>query len=132
MAINDTVSDLITRVRNAQGAGLKQTKAPASRMSRAVLEALVREGYIRSYKTNTVRKGVDELEIDLKYYEGKPVIQHLKRLSKPGRRIYAKIQDMPKVANGLGSIILSTAQGILSDAEAREKNIGGELLFEVF
>ncbi|TVR80599.1 MAG: 30S ribosomal protein S8 [Rhodospirillales bacterium] len=132
MAMTDPLGDMLTRIRNGQRARKNAVTAPASMMRVRVLEVLQREGFIRGYDRYEVRSGVSELRIELKYHEGQPVIREISRVSKPGRRVYSKIKDLPKVYNGLGISILSTPQGVLSDAEAREANVGGEVLCNVF
>jgi small subunit ribosomal protein S8 len=131
MAINDPVSDLLTRIRNGCAAKLKQLTMPDSHLRAQVCDVLKREGYIRDYRTTDVRPGVKELTVELKYHEGEPVIQRAVRISKPGRRIYAPIDTLPRVFNGMGIAILSTSRGILSDSEARVQNVGGEVLCEI-
>jgi len=132
MAMTDPLGDMITRIRNGQRAGKTAVVAPASRFRSNVLSVLEREGYIRGYEQYEIRPGITELRIELKYFEGQPVIREIKRVSKPGRRVYSKITDLPKVYNGLGISILSTPRGVLSDAEARDANVGGEVLCQVF
>jgi small subunit ribosomal protein S8 len=107
-------------------------KSPASRLRANVLTVLEREGYIRGFENAEVKPGISELRIELKYHDGTPVIREITRVSKPGRRVYAKIKDLPRVYNGLGISILSTPQGVMSDAEARAANVGGEVLCQVF
>jgi small subunit ribosomal protein S8 len=132
MAMSDPLGDLLTRIRNGQMANKRTVRAPGSRLHRNVLEVLQREGFIRGYEVHDVRPGVREVEIQLKYNEGAPVIQEISRVSRPGRRVYSKIKELPRVYNGLGITILSTPQGVLSDAEARQANVGGEVLCRVF
>ncbi len=132
MAISDPLGDMITRIRNAQRARRTTTRAPASRLHANVLEVLKREGYIRSWKMVEVRPGVRELEIELKYADGEPVIREITRVSTPGRRVYSKIKELPRFYNGLGLSILSTPRGVMSDVEARAANVGGEVLCRVF
>ena len=132
MAMSDPLGDLLTRIRNGQQANKRTIKAPGSRLHCNVLDALKREGYIRNYELQELRKGVREVDIELKYAEGTPVIQEISRISTPGRRVYSKIKELPRVYNGLGITILSTPQGVLSDAEARAANVGGEVLCRVF
>jgi small subunit ribosomal protein S8 len=132
MAMSDPVGDMLTRIRNAQRARMSVVVSPASRLRANVLEVLKREGYIRGFSESSVRAGVNELRIELKYHEGEPVIRDIKRVSKPGRRVYSKIKDLPRVYNGLGIAILSTPQGVMSDTEARVANVGGEVLCRVF
>jgi small subunit ribosomal protein S8 len=123
---------MLTRIRNGQMAGLESISMPASRLRVNVLDVLQREGYIRGYFEEELRAGIRELRVELKYDNGKPVIREINRISRPGRRIYAKIADLPKVYNGLGISILSTPRGVLSDTEARTANVGGEVLCKVF
>ena len=132
MPMTDPVGDLLTRIRNGQRAGKSAVTSPASRMRERVLQVLEREGYIRGFASAEDGKGKPALRIELKYYEGEPVIQRIARVSKPGRRVYSSIRDLPRVANGLGIAILSTPKGVLSDAEAREANVGGEVICQVF
>jgi small subunit ribosomal protein S8 len=132
MAMSDPLGDLLTRIRNGQRTSKRSITAPSSRLHMNVLEVLRREGYIRGYSAQELRPGVSELEIELKYADGAPVIQEISRVSRPGRRVYSKIRELPRVYNGLGITILSTPQGVLSDAEAREANVGGEVLCRVF
>jgi len=132
MSMSDPLGDMLTRIRNGQRAHKSAVLAPASSLRANVLDVLVREGYIRGYNRVDVRPGVAELSIELKYHEGQPVIREISRVSKPGRRVYSKIADLRRVANGLGISILSTPRGVMSDAEARAQNVGGEVLCEVF
>jgi small subunit ribosomal protein S8 len=132
MAMSDPVGDLLTRIRNGQRAHKNTVQSPASNLRANVLEVLKREGYIRGFKRAQVRPGVDELMIELKYLDGEPVIREIARVSKPGRRVYSKIKDLPRQYGGLGISILSTPRGVLSDAEARAQNVGGEVLCRVF
>jgi len=130
--MSDPIGDMLTRIRNGQRAHKTSVNAPASSLRANVLDVLVREGYIRGYSRVDIRPGVAELSIELKYHEGQPVIREISRVSKPGRRVYSKIADLRRVANGLGISILSTPRGVMSDAEARASNVGGEVLCEVF
>ena len=133
MAMSDPLGDLLTRIRNGQRAGLPSVSSPASRLRANVLEVLKREGYIRGYSEATERhQGFNELRIELKYHEGLPVIREISRVSKPGRRVYSKVSDLPRVYSGLGISILSTPRGVMSDNEARAANVGGEVLCRVF
>jgi small subunit ribosomal protein S8 len=132
MSVNDPIGDLLTRIRNGQAARLTAVSAPASKMRANLLDVLKREGYIRDFSVHKNDNGASEISIELKYSEGLPVIKEIKRVSKPGRRLYSKIKDVPKVYNGLGISILSTPRGVLSDREAREANVGGEVLCRVF
>lgn len=132
MAMSDPVGDMLTRIRNGQSARLDSVTAPASRLRANVLDVLQREGFIRGFFEEELRPGVRELRIELKYDNGRPVIREIKRVSKPGRRIYSKIADLPKHYNGLGISILSTPRGVMSDNEARAANVGGEVICKVF
>jgi small subunit ribosomal protein S8 len=123
---------MLTRIRNGQRARKNLISSPASKLRSNVLDVLKREGYIRDYEQRELRPGVSEIEIQLKYHEGEPVIREIARVSKPGRRVYTKIQDLQRVYNGLGIAILSTPRGVLSDTEARDQNVGGEVLCQVF
>ena len=132
MAMSDPLGDMLTRIRNGQMAQKAAVKAPGSKLRENVLEVLQREGYIRGFEAQDLGGGKRELSIELKYHNGEPVIRELRRVSKPGRRIYAGLKDLPQVYNGLGIAILSTPRGVLSDAEAREARVGGEILCTVF
>ncbi len=132
MLINDPLGDLLTRIRNGQMARLTSIKSPASKMRASVLEVLKREGYIRGFSVNKKDNGIGEFNVELKYSEGQPVIREIARISKPGRRVYSQVKDVPRVYNGLGIAILSTPRGVLSDKEARAENVGGEVLCRVF
>ncbi|KZB56064.1 30S ribosomal protein S8 [Thalassospira lucentensis] len=132
MSMTDPVGDMLTRIRNGQRVGKSSVASPASKLRTGVLDVLQREGYIRGYSINEIRKGVSEINIELKYFEGEGVIKQIDRVSTPGRRVYSKIKDLPKVYNGLGIAVLSTPKGVLSDQEAREQNVGGEILCKVF
>jgi small subunit ribosomal protein S8 len=132
VSMSDPVGDLLTRIRNGQRANKSSITTPASKLRENLLSVLEREGYIRGFERYTVRDGVEELKIELKYSEGEPVINKIERVSKPGRRVYAKIKDLQKVYNGLGISILSTPRGVMSDQEARQANVGGEVLCQVF
>lgn len=132
MSMTDPVADLLTRIRNGQSAKKSSVKTPASKLRANVLEVLKREGYIRDYSNGNIRKGIDEITIELKYYDGEPVIKEINRISSPGCRVYSKIKDLPRIYNGLGIAILSTPRGVMSDAEARAANVGGEVLCHVF
>ena len=132
MSMTDPVSDLLTRIRNGQRARKSAVSSPSSKLRSNVLDVLKREGYIRGYSNRELAKGFSQLDIELKYYDGDPVIRNIKRVSKPGRRVYSGIRDLANVHNGLGIAILSTPRGVLSDAEAREQNVGGEVLCQVF
>ena len=132
MAVSDPLGDMLTRIRNAQRARHSSCLAPASKLRANVLDVLKREGFIRGFEAHELRPGVAQLRIELKYNEGEPVIKEITRVSKPGRRVYSKIKDMPRVYAGLGISILSTPRGVMSDAEARAANVGGEVLCRVF
>jgi len=132
MSMTDPIADLLTRIRNGQVANKSSISAPASAFREAVLSVLKREGYIRDFSRVNLRAGVDELKIELKYFDGEPVIKEISRVSRPGRRVYSKIKELPRVYNGLGIAILSTPRGVMSDTEAREANVGGEVLCHVF
>ena len=132
MSLSDPLGDLLTRIRNAQRARQTSCVSPASRLRANVLEVLKREGFIRGYSAHELRPGVAELKVELKYNEGEPVIKEITRVSKPGRRVYSKIKELPRVYAGLGISIISTPRGVLSDAEARAANVGGEVLCRVY
>ena len=131
MAMTDPLGDMLTRIRNGQRAKKDSVFSPASSLRTRVLDVLQREGYIRGYSEEALgaHKGI---RIELKYFEGAPAIQHVARVSKPGRRVYSGSQELPVIRNGLGITIVSTPKGVLSDAEARAQNVGGEILAEVF
>ncbi len=130
MSLSDPLGDMLTRIRNGQSAHKSAIKSPASRLRINVLEVLQREGYIRGYEREP--DGHQELSIELKYHNGTPVIRELKRVSKPGRRVYSGVKELPRVYNGLGIAIVSTPRGVLSDSEARDAHVGGEILCTVF
>ena len=132
MSMSDPLGDMLTRIRNAQRSRHASCVAPASKLRANVLDALKREGFIRGFAAEELRPGISQLRIELKYNEGEPVIKEITRISKPGRRVYSKIQELPRVYAGLGISILSTPRGVLSDAEARAANVGGEVLCRVF
>ncbi len=132
MSMTDPLGDMLTRIRNGQRARKDVVSSPASRLRRNVLEVLKREGFIRGFSDATSEPGFAELHIELKYHEGDPVIRQISRVSTPGRRVYSGIKDLSRVYNGLGIAILSTPRGVLSDNEAREQNVGGEVLCQVF
>ena len=131
MAVTDPLGDLLTRIRNGQRAKKDSVLSPASKLRVRVLDVLQRECYIRGYSEEQMGPAAG-VRIELKYFEGQPAIKHVARVSKPGRRVYSGSQDLPRVMNGLGITIVSTPRGVLSDAEAREQNVGGEVLAEVF
>ena len=132
MAITDPIGDLLTRIRNGHLRGLAKIKSPNSRQRVRVLDVLQTEGFIRGYAEVEFKGGRRELEIELKYHEGRPVIRELKRVSTPGRRVYAQVGDLKPHRSGLGVSIVSTPQGVMTDITAREKNVGGEVLCHVF
>ena len=132
MSMSDTLGDMLTRIRNGQTSNKSVVDAPASIFRANVLDVLKREGYIRNFSQVEKRPGINEFKIELKYYDGKPVISEIKRVSTPGRRVYSAIDDLPKTYNGLGISILSTPRGVMSDNEARAANVGGEVLCQVF
>ncbi len=132
MAMSDPLGDMLTRIRNGQRIGKSVVRAPASKLRSNVLDVLKREGYIRGFSLEEERVGVSELQIELKYNDGLPVIQDISRVSRPGRRVYSKINELPRYYNGLGITILSTPRGVMSDQEARAANVGGEVLCRVF
>ena len=131
MAVNDPIGDLITRIRNAQARNKSKVSTPGSSLRVRVLDVLKSEGYIRGY-TVTEREGRSELDIELKYFEGEPVIREIERVSKPGRRVYTSVRNLPRINNGLGVAIVSTPKGVMADHAARDANVGGEILFTVF
>jgi small subunit ribosomal protein S8 len=131
MTMTDPIGDMLTRIRNAQMRKMAKVSTPGSRLRQRVLDVLQSEGYIRGYST-VEQAGRSELEIELKYYDGEPVIREIARISKPGRRVYASVKAIPRVNNGLGVSILSTPQGVMSDSEARDRNLGGEVICTIF
>lgn len=132
MSLSDPIGDLLTRIRNGQMARHGAVTSPNSKKRRAILDVLKKEGFIRGYSETQVRQGISELRVELKYYDGQPVIRELRRISRPGLRNYASVKAMPRVRNGLGVSIVSTSQGVMTDADARERNIGGEVVAQVF
>jgi len=130
--VNDPVGDMLTRIRNGQLRRRNVVQTPGSRLRANVLNVLKSEGYIRDYAATDLGNGRTEFAIELKYYDGRPVIREIKRVSKPGRRAYSSVGDLPHVADGLGVTIVSTPQGVMADHEARERNVGGEVLCTVF
>ena len=132
MSMNDPLGDMLTRIRNAQMRGKSTVKTPASKLRAWVLDVLAGEGYIRGYALIEAPGTHPEYEIELKYFDGEPVIVEIARVSKPGRRVYNSIKDVPAVRNGLGIAILSTPKGVMTDANARAANVGGEVLCTVF
>jgi small subunit ribosomal protein S8 len=131
MPVNDPIGDMITRIRNAHMRGRETCSTPKSTLRQRVLDVLVSEGYIRGY-SETVVDGFPALQIELKYFDGAPVIEKIQRVSKPGRRVYSSVKDLPLVRNGLGISVLSTPKGVMSDAVARTENVGGEILCQVY
>ena len=132
MSMSDPLGDMLTRIRNGQRAGMSSIISPASKLRSNVLDVLQSEGYIRGYSHAEIRNGISELTIELKYYDGEPVIREIQRVSRPGQRVYSKINDLGKVYDGLGVAILSTPKGVLADHDARTQNVGGEVLCRVF
>ena len=129
--MTDPLGDMLTRIRNAQMRKKSKVSTPGSKIRQRVLDVLQAEGYIRGYST-IEQDGRSEFEIELKYYDGEPVIREIERISKPGRRVYSSVRNIPRVSNGLGVSIVSTPQGVMSDAEARDRNLGGEVLCTIF
>ena len=132
MSFNDSLSDMLTRIKNAHKANKSYTYCYSSKLNSNVLSVLKNEGYIRDFKKEELREGISQIKIELKYFKGIPVIKRIKRISKPGIRVYSKINDLPKPYGGLGISIISTPKGVMSDQQARAKNVGGEILCEVF
>ena len=132
MTMTDPLGDMLTRIRNAQMRKKTKVSTPSSGLRQRVLEVLQAEGYIRGYSKVDYDSGRSEFEIELKYYDGEPVIRQIERVSKPGRRVYASVRTLPRVMDGLGVSILSTSKGVMSDSEARDQNVGGEVLCRVF
>jgi len=132
MSMSDPLGDMLTRIRNGQRAGMSSIISPASKLRANVLDVLQTEGYIRGYSQAEIRNGISELTIELKYYDGEPVIREIQRVSRPGQRVYSKINDLVKIYDGLGVAILSTPKGVLADHDARTQNVGGEILCRVF
>lgn len=132
MTMSDPLGDMLTRIRNGQRAGLKKISSPSSRLRLSVLAVLKSSGFIRDYSEVANDNGQKEIVIELKYDSGEPVIKELHRVSKPGRRIYSGSADLPRFYNGLGVVIVSTPNGVMSDQQAREENVGGEVLCQVF
>jgi len=130
--MNDPIGDMLTRIRNASLRGKSTVETPASKGRARVLDVLAEEGYIRGYENTTGKDGHPAIQISLKYYDGAPVIREVKRVSKPGRRVYLGVKDIPLVRQGLGVSIVSTSRGVMSDASARAANVGGEVLCTVF
>jgi small subunit ribosomal protein S8 len=132
MSMSDPLGDMLTRIRNGVARRKSSVSTPASNLRARVLDVLQSEGYIRGYSKVEFENGKAELNIELKYYEGAPVIRKIDRVSKPGRRVYVSVKSIPQVANGLGITILSTPKGVMADHQAREQNVGGELLCSIF
>ncbi len=132
MSMTDPIGDQITRSRNAQQRAKSKVSTPASKLRERVLEVLKSEGYIRGYATVAHGDGRSEIEIELKYFDGAPVIREIARVSKPGRRVYASVRNLPRINNGLGVAVVSTPKGVMADHAARDANVGGEILFTVF
>ncbi len=132
MSMTEPVGDMLTRIRNAQQRGKNKVVSPPSRLRERVLAVLQQEGFIRGFATTEMAGGRPELEIELKYFDGEPVIRDIRRVSKPGRRVYTSVESLPTVFNGLGVSILSTSKGVMSDADARQHNVGGEVICTVF
>jgi len=132
MTMTDPIGDMLTRIRNAQMRSKSKVSTPSSKMRARVLDVLQEEGYIRGYAKVDYENGRSELEIELKYFDGEPVIKQIRRVSTPGRRVYSSVKGLPTVANGLGVSILSTPKGVMSDSQARAENVGGEVLCSVF
>lgn len=132
MTMTDPLGDMLTRIRNAQGRRKATVVTPASTLRKSVLDVLADEGFIRGYNIQGEDQPQGEFLIELKYYEGEPVIRQISRISKPGRRVYTSVRDMPRIQNGLGVAILSTPKGVMTDTKARTENVGGEVLCQVF
>ena len=132
MSLMDPIGDMFTRIRNGQMRSLDNIKVPASKFRLKILEVLKSEGYINNFLIENSKNNKKDLKVNLKYFEGSPVIKEIKRVSKPGRRVYSRASSIPKIQNGLGLAILSTSKGIMSDTEATKKNIGGEIICRVF
>ena len=131
MSMNDPLGDLLSRIRNAQMRNKSKVSSPNSKLRESVLEVLKTEGYIRGFAV-VEREGRSEIEIELKYFEGEPVIREIERISKPGRRVYTSVRNLPRINNGLGVAIVSTPKGVMADHDARDANVGGEILCTVF
>ncbi|MGE3916098.1 MAG: 30S ribosomal protein S8 [Hyphomicrobiaceae bacterium] len=132
MSMNDPLGDMLTRIRNALERRRPKVSTPASNLRGRVLDVLLEEGYIRGYSKVEHRTGVSEFDIELKYNNGQPAIREIKRISKPGRRVYSPVKDLVPVANGLGVAILSTPKGVMTDTRARDEKVGGEVLCSIF
>ena len=131
MSMSDPLADMLTRIRNGQRVNKETVSSPASNMRQRVLDVLEREGFIRGYNRDE-NSGKPQINIELKYHEGSPVVREIKRISKPGLRVYSSVADLPRIRNGLGISIVSTPKGVLSDSEARAQNVGGEIICTVF
>jgi small subunit ribosomal protein S8 len=132
MMVSDPLGDMLTRIRNAQMRNRPKVSTPASKLRERVLDVMKDEGFIRGYARIDYQNGKSEIEIELKYFDGRPVIREIKRVSTPGRRVYSSVKDLPTVANGFGVAILSTPKGVMSDTRARQENVGGEVLCSIF
>ena len=132
MPLNDPLGDMISRIKNAQMRNKPKVSSPGSRLRVSVLDVLKSEGYIRGYSTVEHKDGRSEVEIELKYFDGEPVIREISRVSKPGRRVYASVKALPRIHNGLGVAIVSTPKGVMADHSARDANVGGEVLCQVY
>ena len=132
MPMNDPLGDMISRIKNAQMRNKPKVSSPGSRLRVSVLDVLKSEGYIRGYSTVEHKDGRSEVEIELKYFDGEPVIREIARVSKPGRRVYVSVRNLPRINNGLGVAIVSTPKGVMADHDARDHNVGGEILCTVF
>ena len=132
MSFNDSLSDMLARIKNAHRANKSYTSCFSSKLNNNVLSVLKDEGYIRDFNDIEIREGINNIKIELKYHNGNPVIKRIKRISKPGIRVYSKIKELPKPYGGLGISIISTPKGVMSDQKARDNNVGGEILCEVF
>ncbi len=132
MTFIDPIGDMLTRIRNGQMRSLNKINVPFSNFRLKILEVLKKEGYIIDFKTDVDKKNIKFLLVDLKYYEGQPVIKEIKRISKPGRRVYSKATSIPRIRNGLGVAILSTSKGVMSDSDAIKNNLGGEIICRIF
>ena len=132
MSLSDPLGDMLTRIRNAAGRRKSTVSTPASNLRARVLEVMKSEGYIRGYSRTDHKDGKSEIEIELKYHDDGPVIREISRVSRPGRRVYVSVKSIPHVANGLGVSILSTPKGVMADHDAREQNVGGEILCQIF
>ena len=132
MSVNDPIGDMLTRIRNAQERGKSKVSTPHSKLRENVLNVLQGEGFIRGFAVVQTGNNKAEIEVELKYFDGRPVIVEIRRVSKPGRRVYSSIKDLKPVKNGLGISVLSTPKGVMSDAAARDANVGGEVLLRVY